>query len=336
MRLSAAITLGDPAGIGPEVTLAAVPRRLPPGATLVWVGDAAWLRAVARRSRLPWVWTVVRQVVTGPGAPTHQLWDVVRVPSGVVPGRVQAAAGRAAFASLERAVALAVAGRVDALVTAPVSKEAVSRSRASSRASRWTGHTEYLARCCGVSDAVMLFEAGPLRVSLVTTHRALADVPRALTPGRVARVVTRTVETLRREMGIARPRVAVAALNPHAGEGGLLGTEERRWLGSLVRRLARRLPARLSGPSPADTVFPQAVRGQFDAVVAMYHDQALIPVKLVAWDRAVNVTVGLPFVRTSPAHGTAFELAGTGGADPRSMRRALALALAMARRRRHP
>jgi len=178
----------------------------------------------------------------------------------------------------------------------------------------------------------MMFVAGTLRVSLVTTHEALARAIRAITPARVARAVTLTAKALEGDLGIRRPRVAVAALNPHAGEGGLLGSEEQRWLAPLVRRLAARVPGQLSGPWPADTVFARAARGQHDAVVAMYHDQALIPIKLLAWDRAVNVTLGLPFVRTSPSHGTAFDLAGTGRADPRSMRNAVTLAIAMAHR----
>ena len=282
--------MGDPAGIGPEV-----------------VRKALASPSLRREARV---------IVVGD------------LPRGLRPGRIQAAAGRVALASLDHALTLLLSGEADALVTAPVSKQAINRVNR-----RWVGHTEYLGRACRVPHPVMMFVAGPLRVSLVTTHQAIARLPRAVTPANVAHVVSRTVEALRRDFGLRRPRVAVAALNPHAGEGGLFGTEERRWLAPLVRKLHRRLPARLTGPLPVDTLFAQAARGAYDAVVAMYHDQALIPVKLLAWEQAVNVTLGLPFVRTSPAHGTAFDLVGTGRADPSSMRRAIELAIQLARRR---
>lgn len=344
--ITLAVTMGDPAGIGPWVALQAA---APESIRLVLVGDAVWLRRLARRHRLPWPWTVVGRPVTGPRAPRRQVWDVVRVPAGVRPGRVQAAAGRAAWTALECAITLAQVGQADALVTAPVSKEAISRVHPG-----WTGHTEHVARACGVRHPLMLFAAGPLRIGLVTTHQSLAQVVRLLTPARVARVVRQTVAALRDDFGLPQPRVGVAALNPHAGEGGLLGTEESRWLAPLIRRLARQAPAVLSGPHPADTLFRQHARGAYDAVVALYHDQALIPIKLVAWEHAVNVTLGLPFVRTSPAHGTAFDLAralagegrsrdassiplaappGQRTPDHRSMQAALDLAVRLARHR---
>ncbi len=329
--ITLAVTMGDPAGVGPSVALQALTpaalRRAGP-VRVVLIGDARWLRRAARRRRLPWPWTVVRRPATGPRAPRFQVWDVVRVPASVCPGRVQAVAGRAALEALECAITLAQVGQADALVTAPVSKEAISRP-----GRPWTGHTEHLARACGVPQPVMMFVASPLRISLVSTHQPLAQAIRSLTPTRVAHVVRRTVETLRTDWRISRPRVAVAALNPHAGEGGLLGTEESRWLAPLIRRLARQVPAALSGPHPADTLFRQHARGAYDAVVALYHDQALIPIKLLAWEQAVNVTLGLPFVRTSPAHGTAFDRAAAGSADPSSMRAAVTLAVALARRR---
>lgn len=330
MPLTLAVTMGDPAGIGPAVVLRAVTRMFrPPVARIVLVGDAVWLRRIARRARWPWPWVVTRRPVAGPRAPAYQLWDTVRVPAGVRLGRVSRAAGRAALEALDCAVTLVQIGQAEALVTAPVSKEAISLS-----APGWTGHTEYLARACGVRRPVMMFAAACLRVSLVTTHQPLARAIRSLTPARVEHVIRRTIEALRADWGMARPRVGVAALNPHAGEGGLFGREETQWLGPLVRRLAGRLPAALSGPHPADTLFAQHVRGRYDAVVALFHDQALIPVKLVAWERAVNVTLGLPFVRTAPAHGTAFDLAAAGDRpDPSSMQAALELAVTLARRR---
>ncbi|MBI4227617.1 MAG: 4-hydroxythreonine-4-phosphate dehydrogenase PdxA [Candidatus Omnitrophica bacterium] len=334
--IAVAVTMGDPAGIGPAVALRALAAphfRWAGAMRAVFVGDAAWLRGVARRQGIPWRWTVVRRPVAGPNAPAHQLWDVVRVPPGVHPGRIQAAAGRAALEALDCAITLAQVGQVDALVTAPVSKEAIGRS-----CPGWTGHTEHLARACGVERPVMMFAAGALRASLVTTHQALARAIRSLTPARVEHVVRRTVEALRADWGVPRPRVAIAALNPHAGEGGLFGDDERRWLAPLVRRLARRLPAVVSGPHPADTLFAQQAQGRYDAAIALFHDQALIPIKLLAWNRAVNVTLGLPFVRTSPAHGTAFDIATPRHRpDARSMQAAIELAVTLAHHRRaHP
>lgn len=308
------------------------------------IGDAAWLRRTARRHRAAWPWTVVRRPTGGRRAPAYQMWDVVRVPASVRLGRAQAAAGRAALEALECAITLVQIGQADALVTAPVSKEAISLSQDPAN-EVWRGHTEHLAEACGVERPVMMFVAGPLCVSLVTTHQPLAGAIRALTPGRVEHVIRQTVDALRIDWGLARPRVGVAALNPHAGEGGLFGREEARWLGPLVRRLARPLSgaAAISGPHPADTLFAQHVKGRYDAVVALFHDQALIPVKLVAWEQAVNVTLGLPFVRTSPAHGTAFDLAtkwaGDGTIprplqpDSQSMRAAMDLAVTLARHR---
>lgn len=338
--ISVAVTMGDPAGVGPEVALRALtPLSRWRGTCVVLIGDAQWLRRVARRLRLPWPWTVVRTPDTRPDAPRWQLWDAVRVPPRVTVGRVQTAAGRVALQVLDRAIELVTLWNpakstprrwllADALVTAPVSKEAINRV-----APGWTGHTEYLAKASGRSHPVMMFVAGPLRVSLVTTHQPLAQAIRAITPVRAFHVVWETVNALQRCFGIAHPKVGIAALNPHAGEGGLLGKQEGQWMAPLVRLLARLCRTPISGPHPADTVFAQAARGQYDAVVAMHHDQALIPVKLLAWERAVNVTLGLPFVRTSPAHGTAFDLAGTGGADCRSMRCAIDLAITMARHR---
>jgi len=201
--------MGDPAGIGPEVILAALaPASVRRGASCVLVGDAAWLQRAARRLGLPWPWRVVQAVDWGPDAPPCQLWDVVRVPAGVRLGRVQAAAGRVALAALDRAIALARTGPADALVTAPVSKAAISRT-----GRRWIGHTEYLGAACAVAHPVMMFVAGTLRVSLVTTHEALARAIRAITPARVARAVTLTAKALEGDLGIRRPRVAVVGMD---------------------------------------------------------------------------------------------------------------------------
>ena len=232
-------------------------------------------------------------------------------------------AGRAAYRYLAEAVRQLKVGEADGLVTAPVSKEAIHRAGIS-----WVGHTEFLAesfRC----RATMMFATGSFRVSLVTTHCPLRELPRRLTRAELLRTLAATHESLREDFGIPRPRIGLASLNPHGGEGGLFGREERRLLLPAVRAF----PHPVAGPLPVDSLMQQAARGAFDAVVALYHDQALIPVKLLGWEQAVNVTLGLPFVRTSPVHGTAFDLAGGGKADPRSMLRAIQLAIELAGRR---
>jgi 4-hydroxythreonine-4-phosphate dehydrogenase len=232
---------------------------------------------------------------------------------------VSAEGGRAAAAAVLAAARDALAGRVDAVVTAPLHKESL---RAAGHP--WPGHTEMLAEAASVSDVAMMFVGGGLRVALLTIHRSLRSVPDAITGLEVERIV----RLLHRELprfGAERRRIAVCGVNPHAGEGGLFGREDRDVVAPAVARLVAG-GLEVAGPLPADTVFVRAVRGEFDAVVAAYHDQGLVPVKLVAFGRAVNVTLGLPFVRTSVDHGTAFDIAASGTADPGSLLAAMALA----------
>ena len=331
------VTIGDPAGIGPEVVLRALahPLSFPPSVHVTVIGDLALLRSLARRLRLRVPW------------PRHEWVDLPNAGS-VRPGKVQAAAGRAARAYIEEAVRRLRAGEADALVTGPVSKEAIVRAGIP-----WRGHTEYLERSFR-RRATMMFVTGRFRVSLVTTHWPIRRVPGRITRVEVTRALAATRTALIRDFGIRRPRIGLAALNPHAGEGGVFGGEEKKILLPAVRasitsaRTARsahpepfgKLRAgfvegwRIEGPVPSDTLMQRAAAGRYDAVVALYHDQALIPVKILGWERAVNVTLGLPFVRTSPVHGTAFDLAGKGRADPSSMCAALDLAVRLARRRK--
>jgi 4-hydroxythreonine-4-phosphate dehydrogenase len=241
-------------------------------------------------------------------------------------------AGRAQLAWIDQAMDLVKSGRAQALVTGPVSKHAIAAS--GGRARSFRGHTEHLARRLGASEVVMAFWSDKLVVSLVTTHLPLALVPRAITPAKVATSAFHTVDLVRR-LGVRVPRIAVAALNPHAGEQGLLGNEEIRRIGPGIagarRRLARaRVRAAVEGPIGAETAIRKAVAGGYDAVVAMYHDQATIPMKLIGFGDAVNVTLGLPIVRTSVDHGTGYDIAGTGQADARGMREAIALAARLA------
>jgi len=286
-----AVTLGDPRGIGPEVVAKALALGpLDADITLLESGErgaepSGALDRTAPRSLLP------------------------------------EDAGRVAAQAVERAVELARAGTVDAVVTGPVHKHALHLA-----GFHYPGLTEMLAHLAGDRDVAMMLAAGPLRVVLVTTHVPLREVPDRVTTERVVRTGRITETALRDWWGIARPRLAVCALNPHAGESGLFGDEDDR----VLRPAAETLGA--AGPLPADTVFVRALRGEFDAVLTPYHDVGMTAVKVAGFGQGVNVTLGLPFPRTAPDHGTAFDIAGKGVADPSSMRAALELAVELARR----
>jgi 4-hydroxythreonine-4-phosphate dehydrogenase len=230
-------------------------------------------------------------------------------------------AGRITGSAIETAARLAMSGEADAIVTAPAHKHALNLA-----GFQWPGHTEWLAHLAGDVDVAMMLAADRLRVVLVTTHVPLRAVPQLLTTDKVIRAGRVTERALREWWGIATPRLAVCALNPHAGESGLFGDEEERVLRPAVQALGA------SGPWPADTVFVRAMRGEFDAVLAPYHDVGMTAIKVAAFGRGVNITLGLPFPRTSPDHGTAFDIAGTGQADASSMRQALELAVELAGR----
>ncbi len=304
-----AITMGDPAGIGPEIIakLAAGPDR--PDASLLVIGDeGAMARALA-------------EVGAAPGAVTVlQVGDYL--PADLPVGEINARAGAAAFAYIRRGIDLALAGEVRALVTAPISKEALRLAGIG-----YPGHTEILADRCGVADFAMMLANDELRVLLVSIHLSLREAIAAVTPESELRAI-RLADLACRAFGVAAPRVAVAGLNPHAGENGLFGREEQEIIAPAVAA-ARREGIDASGPWPGDTIFMRARRGDFDIVVAQYHDQGLIPVKYLGVDKGVNITVGLPFVRTSVDHGTAFDIAGKGVADPASLAEAVRVAMAM-------
>ena len=291
-RIRVGITMGDPAGIGPEIA-----------------------RKAATDAR---VTKVCEPVLYGPSNDRQERF---------APGVLSAEAGRAACRAIERAVIDALAGRIDALATGPIHKEALALA-----GFEWRGHTELLANLTGAGEVAMMFHSVPLRVVLATIHVPLSAVPRLLTQGRVENTLALAASELPR-FGVPRPRLALAGLNPHAGEGGLIGTEDRDVLAPAVEA-ARQRGLDVSGPHPADTVFRQAVDGRFDAVIACYHDQGLIPVKLLAFGTAVNVTLGLPIIRTSVDHGTAFDIAGQGVADPSSLIEAVRLAAQLATRSR--
>jgi 4-hydroxythreonine-4-phosphate dehydrogenase len=305
-----AITLGDPRGIGPEITATAL--RLPVEAEITLIGARDQIDALPANHRI-----AVGQWGLGSGEESTDRNRVVR-------------AGRITGHAVEQAVKLALNGDIDAIVTAPAHKHALHLA-----GFPYPGHTEWLAHLAGNVDVAMMLAAEPdrqnpaapsLRVVLVTTHVPMRDVPALLTIDRVVRTGTVVRRGLRQWYDIQEPRIAVCALNPHAGESGLFGDEEGRVLAPAAAALGA------AGPLPADTVFVRAMRGEFDAVLAPYHDVGMTAIKVAAFGRAVNVTLGLPFLRTSPDHGTAFDIAGQGKADASSMRAAIDLAVARARR----
>ncbi len=304
-RARLALTLGDPAGIGPEIVLACLSdSSLFERMDVLAIGPAS-----LRPARIP---ERSRRESPGFGA----LWRSIEPRGPFVLGAPGRAGGLAALAALRAGHELALCGEVDALVTAPVSKESLHLA-----GERVEGQTELLARWAGAREAEMLAIAGDLRVLLLTRHMPLRQALAAITPDRVLGHLRMLAAGLRR-FGFERPRLALAGLNPHAGENGLLGREEIELLAPALAR-ARDEEIDVTGPVSPDTVFLRAARGDFDAVLALYHDQAFIPVKLLGARRGLTVLLGMPYLRVSPAHGTAFDLAGRGVADPSNLRFAL-------------
>ncbi len=318
MTAPIALSCGEPAGIGPELAVRAWdqlrgecpfvwigdPRHLPEGTPIAELDDPAEA-AAACAGALP--------VLPHPfAAPT-------------TPGRPDPANARGVITAIERAVALTQSGQTAAVCTAPIHKKALIDGAHFA----YPGHTEFLAALAGVERVVMMLASETLRVVPTTIHIALSEVPHRLTPDLLRETIEITARGLRDQFGIARPRLAIAGLNPHAGEGGAMGREEIDWIAPLLAQIPQE-GFTLTGPHPADTMFHAAARARYDAAIAMYHDQALIPIKTLDFDRGVNVTLGLPFIRTSPDHGTAFDIAGKGLANPASLIEALKLAQKMA------
>jgi 4-hydroxythreonine-4-phosphate dehydrogenase len=323
-----AVTMGDPGGIGPEVIVRALGERSvrSAGHHLV-LGSASVLGAVAERLGVEPFWWAVP--IGSPAVRDAWAHDVVVLDTDRAWGPVSPvheaskAGGSYSFRLVEEAVVLCKPGapvQAQAIVTGPISKEAWSMAGRD----RYPGHTELLASRFGVKRFAMMFVGPALRVVLATVHIPLMEVRNVLTIGRVLEAIELGAEGCRM-VGVERPRIAVCGLNPHAGEAGILGDEETRLIAPAIE-VARQQGVDASGPFPADTIFSSALAGRYDLVVAMYHDQGLIPVKLIARDESVNMTVGLPVVRTSPDHGTAFDIAGKGRANPGSMAAALRLA----------
>ena len=330
MRGPLALTLGEPAGIGPDITFAAWRRRAELElAPFYLIADPAFIARRARRMA-PGLAISVVEPATAAAAFVDSLPVVdIGIEISAEPGRPDSSSAPAALAAIRRAVADVAEGFARAIVTNPIAKNVLYRSGFAE-----PGHTEFLAKLAAESSGVasrpvMMLWSPELAVVPVTIHLPLREVVPALTTDLVVETGRIVAHDLRSRFGIARPRLAVAGINPHAGEQGTLGDEDQVIVRPAVERLnAEGIEAR--GPLPADSLFHQAARAGFDVVLAMYHDQALIPIKTLAFDHAVNVTLGLPFVRTSPDHGTAFDIAGTGRASPGSLIAALQLAARLA------
>jgi 4-hydroxythreonine-4-phosphate dehydrogenase len=323
-----ALTMGEPAGIGAEIAMAAWLRRAEAVPPFFLLDDIDRLAALARRLG----WTVPLRAIATPEEavatfPSHLPVLPISLARPVVPGQPDNDNAGAVVAAIDAAVAFANAGRAAAVVTNPINKNVLYAA-----GFKHPGHTEYLAELAGGVQPVMMLACPELRVVPVTIHLALRAAVAVLTSEAIVTTGRITAAGLRRDFAIARPVLAIAALNPHAGESGALGREEIEIIAPAVAAL-RREGIEAVGPLPADTLFHPAARRRYDAVLCMYHDQALIPIKTVDFDGGVNVTLGLPFIRTSPDHGTAFDIAGSGTANPTSLIAALKLAGEMASRR---
>jgi len=326
MQPLVAVTMGDAAGIGPEIIAKtfAEPDFTERNRAVV-VGDVAILERAVKLLRL----SLRVNPVAAPEEGRYEPGTVDVIPASDLPddlpfGKLDARAGAAAFEYVRRAIELSLDGSVVAIATAPLNKEAMHLG-----GHEYPGHTEILADLTGTEDYAMMLVAEDLRVIHVSTHVALREAIERATPERELAVIHLAHDALKK-LGVEEPRIAVAGLNPHAGENGLFGTEDAERIQPAVER-AREQGLNASGPHPPDTVFSQAKQGRFDIVVVQYHDQGHIPIKLLGFETGVNVTVGLPFFRTSVDHGTAFDIAGTGEADHSSMQAALDLARELSR-----
>ncbi|MCD6252873.1 MAG: 4-hydroxythreonine-4-phosphate dehydrogenase PdxA [Thermotogae bacterium] len=315
-----ALTMGDPNGVGPEIILKALQKVR---SSVVVVGSRKVFEFYARKLAIDFPFSRVTDghIDLDRVSPDELiLLDIGLDDLEIKPGRLSPDAGRLALACLEKAVDLALSKKISAVVTAPVSKEAVIRAGI-----EFTGHTEYLARRSGMREVYMLLFWRKFSVVHATTHIPLSKVSRSLSISKIVKSGTLAIEFLQK-LGMT-PKVGIACLNPHCGEGGEIGVEEQKFIFPAFDELRKRFPRVVIGCFPADTVYNQALSGKLNLVVAMYHDQGHIPMKLLAFSEAVNVTLGLPFVRTSVDHGTAFDIAGKGIADPSNLVEAAKLAI---------
>lgn len=321
-----AVTMGDPAGIGPEIIIKALAEGELSGTPAVVVGCAATLRRILALGITPAaelrIIDEVSQARFGSGV-INVIDEPLENPEALIPGKVQQAAGDLAYRCVKRATELALAGEVQGIATAPLNKEALH-----SAGHIYPGHTELLAQLTGSRDYAMVLFTDRLKVIHVTTHIALRTFLDTLNHQRVETVI-QMADTFLRRVGYENPRIAVAGVNPHAGENGLFGDEEIKIVGPSVEKMQAK-GLNVTGPCPPDTVFLQTYEGMYDIVVAMYHDQGHIPLKLMGFYDGVNITAGLPFIRTSADHGTAFDIAWTGKAKSESMAISIQLAVKLA------
>ncbi len=322
-----AITIGDPAGIGPEIIckvfLGDIRKTLRP----IVIGDSGVMEKTIRTLRFPLkLKPIKRPEESSPKKGVIEIIDLKNV-SGFIPGKPSAVAGKAVYEYIKKSVSLAMKGEIDAIVTAPINKETLKMAGI-----RYPGHTELLAKLTGTKDFGMMLIGGPLRVILVTTHVALKEVPSLIKKDKVLKTIILAHKAML-DLNIKEPRIAIAGLNPHAGEGGIFGREDMEEILPAIEK-ARKKGINAIGPIPPDTLFHRAYKGEYDVVVSMYHDQGLIPLKMLSFGKAVNVTVGLPIIRTSVDHGTAYDIAGKGIADPSSLIEALRLAVKLAEAKR--
>jgi 4-hydroxythreonine-4-phosphate dehydrogenase len=316
-----AVTCGEPAGIGPEIAVAAW-KALRDTIPLFWIGDQRHLPEATPIAPIAEPADAFEAAREGMPVLQHDF------PAPVTPGTLHPAQAQSVIDVIARAVDLTWSGRAAGICTAPIHKKVLKDGAGFP----WPGHTEFLAHLAGDVDVVMMLASDQLRVVPTTIHVPISQVSRVLTPQLLRRTIEITATGLREQFGIAHPRISVSGLNPHAGEGGAIGSEEVHWIAPLVAEMESAGFA-VSGPHSADSLFHAAARALYDAAVTMYHDQALIPIKTLDFDRGVNVTLGLPFIRTSPDHGTALDIAGTGTANPTSMIHAIRMAADMASRR---
>lgn len=307
-----AVTIGDPAGIGPEITLKSIVfKKILEICRPIVIGDMAVIKDTAKKLNIPLNLT------------NTELIDVSEIKKrDFEKGRPTNVGGRASVAYIKQAVKLALSKSITAIVTAPISKESLKMAGFS-----WPGHTELLAELTNSKDYAMMFYSDKLKIILVTIHTALKNVPDLITKEKVLKTIIFAKKACSM-MGIDKPKIAVAGLNPHAGETGIFGDEEINKISPAMGE-ARNMGIPVSGPYPADVLFHMAYNGIFDIIVCMYHDQGLIPLKMIAFDKGVNITLGLPFLRTSPDHGTAYDIAWKGIANPSSMIEAIKLAARM-------
>ena len=318
MTAPIAVTCGEPAGIGPEIAAAAW-RALNNEVPFFWIGDPRHLPKDVPVAQIADPSEVASVITSALPVIAHEF------PKTVQPGHPNGANAQAVIDVIASGVTFTRSGAASAICTAPIHKKVLMDGAGFA----YPGHTEYLASLGGKDRAVMMLASDALRVVPTTIHIALQDVPSALTPALLRETIEITHAGLRDHFGIAHPRLSVAGLNPHSGEGGAMGRQEIDWIADLIRDIAAS-GIDVSGPWPADTMFHAAARARYDAAICMYHDQALIPIKTLDFDLGVNVTLGLPFIRTSPDHGTAFDIAGKGIARPTSMIEAIRLAWRMA------